>query len=435
MNLLSQSGLSILEVLIGFVLIGIMSLGVSSLLTSQSKEMNSIGQQFIVRELNANLYQSFSDSSYCNCLLNGATLKTDGVAPAPKYSLNLVGHGKLPQMFSPFPTCGELGGLFFPAAGDWLPGKTGIKAANPNYKLTSVQVVNPAPGAEDEFYADLELLLDRDTLVRELRPPKKTINFKINPIGGTADSRPILNCTGVGTMAGGGGGNAMIAVHSQTTTTPNCPAGFDSLWPGFSFGGASGDSGYNAGSPDLGSIGSCVEDFRPMLFAECDAPDRCDYFSPQDYTLWLSAVSTDAGVLYGVANNEPQISRCRACRSSGFSKVIARHSLDTSIPSCPAGGTSLWTGYSISGGTIGGGHAAIRADLSSAGSCLKEFYPIPFLECGGAVGGDADKCDYYTGGDFGYYLSSNTSNTDGVPVTGINTIKTTMISRCVVCAF
>lgn len=429
-HLSNENGLSIIEVLIGSVLVGILSIAVSSLLTSQSKEMNSIGQQFIVRELNANLFQSFSDPSYCNCLLNGATLKTDGVAPAPQYSLNALGHGKLPQMFSPFPTCGELGGLFFPAAGQFLPGKSSLKAATPNYGLANIQVVNPAPGPEDEFYADLQLLLDRDTLVRELRPPKKTIRFKINPTAGSADSRPILNCNGVGS-AGASGGNVLMAIHSQTTTIPACPSGFDTLWTGYSYGGMTGDAGYHGGISDLSGIGSCMKAFRPMMTTECGSTSSCDFFTGQDYTIWLSSIDTDVAPQSGIANTIAWISRCSACRSTSFSTVYAEHSLTATVPSLPSGATRLWDGYSLGGGTIGQSRSIIQADLQGPGSCLPQFYTIPFVECGGA---SSEQCDYFTGGDFAYYLTINSTSTDEVPTNGVANIRP-KISRCSVFAF
>ena len=427
---ITQKGMSIIEVLIGFALIGILSVAVTSLLTSQNKEMNSISQQFVVRELNSNLYQSFSDGDYCGCLLSGATLKTDGVAPAPKYSLNVVGHGKLPQIFSPSPACAELGGLYFPAAGELLPGNSSIKTATPNYNLANVQVVNPAPGPEDEFYADFQLLLDRSTLVRELRPPKKTIQIKINATAGSADSRPILSCSGVG-AAPAGGGNALIAVHSQTTTVPNCPAGFDSLWTGYSYGGMTGDAGYHGGISDLSGIGSCVEDFRPMMTMECSSPTDCDFFTAGDYTIWMSTIDYDVGPANGIVNTVGWISRCRACRSTSFSAVFARHSLTATIPTCPNGATKLWDGYSLGGGTIGQSRSVLQADLKGPGSCLKEFYSIPFVECGGA---SSTTCDYFTPADFTYYLSINNTSTDEPPTSGIASIKP-KVSRCSVCAF
>lgn len=42
---------------------------------------------------------------------------------------------------------------------------------------------------------------------------------------------------------------------------------------------------------------------------------------------------------------EPHISRCSVCETPG--PVIAVHSQDQSLPSCPTGWQGLWDGYSF----------------------------------------------------------------------------------------
>lgn len=70
-----------------------------------------------------------------------------------------------------------------------------------------------------------------------------------------------------------------IAVHSQDVSIPHCPAGWRSLWIGYSFlmHTAAGDEG---GGQSLVSPGSCLEDFRATPFIECNGGrGTCHYFA------------------------------------------------------------------------------------------------------------------------------------------------------------
>ena len=74
---------------------------------------------------------------------------------------------------------------------------------------------------------------------------------------------------------------------------------------------------------------------------------------------------------------------------------------------------------------MGGGYGSGQT-LGDTGSCLETFAPIPIIECG-----SPNSCDYYTGTDFGMWLT--TKNSDQSPVSGIENIKGS-ISRCSVCS-
>ncbi|KAG5833285.1 hypothetical protein ANANG_G00274300 [Anguilla anguilla] len=108
-----------------------------------------------------------------------------------------------------------------------------------------------------------------------------------------------------------------IAVHSQDVTIPQCPAGWRSLWIGYSFlmHTAAGDEG---GGQSLVSPGSCLEDFRTTPFIECNgAKGTCHYFA-NEHSFWLTSIDQSfqsspemetlkAGQLLS------RISRCQVC--------------------------------------------------------------------------------------------------------------------------
>jgi integrin beta 8 len=81
----------------------------------------------------------------------------------------------------------------------------------------------------------------------------------------------------------------------------------------------------------------------PYLF--CNIYQRCNLASRNDYSYWLS--TSGRIPMMPVDNDavEPHISRCSVCETPG--PVIAVHSQDQILPSCPAGWQGLWDGYSF----------------------------------------------------------------------------------------
>lgn len=110
----------------------------------------------------------------------------------------------------------------------------------------------------------------------------------------------------------------VIAVHSQTTVTPECPRGWDSLWSGYSFVMVINEfrgsvvvfvfsvinaivsfptnqqtgAGAEGSSQPLVSPGSCLEHFRQVPFIECHGRGTCNYY-PDSYSYWLASVNPD----------------------------------------------------------------------------------------------------------------------------------------------
>uniref|UniRef100_A0A3Q0T5A4 Collagen IV NC1 domain-containing protein n=1 Tax=Amphilophus citrinellus TaxID=61819 RepID=A0A3Q0T5A4_AMPCI len=92
----------------------------------------------------------------------------------------------------------------------------------------------------------------------------------------------------------------VIAVHSQTSLIPNCPANWKSLWTGFSFLQETGAGAEGSGQP-LASPGSCLEHFRKLPFIECHERGSCNFYT-NSYSYWLAAL-----------NPRNMFSRCRVC--------------------------------------------------------------------------------------------------------------------------
>ena len=196
------------------------------------------------------------------------------------------------------------------------------------------------------------------------------------------------------------GNMAIIAQHSQSTTTPGCPTGWNKLWDGYSYMGSDADPGYGIGQ-DLGGSGSCLRRLASTSpFVECWGLN-CNINTGWDHTAWLSIGQTvDEGPVSGISTCAARISRCSVCEKA--TTVVVEHSETTAIPSCPAGYSSLWTGYSFLGAFLTRHHKMMQ-DLASPGSCLKKQRAVPFIEARGT-----DQCDFNTGGDMSLWLQAGT---------------------------
>jgi integrin beta 8 len=184
-------------------------------------------------------------------------------------------------------------------------------------------------------------------------------------------------------------------------------------------------------SQDLGSAGSCLEDFQLMPFMQCSSSDVCRHGVRTDKSFWL-AVNKDAPLkpMNDEDTIKPYISRCAVC--IGTSYVLARHSFTSTAPDCPDDFSAMWTGYSYvmvtSSGTSGGGQ-----DLSSAGSCLENFFLPTFIECLGR-----GTCSYYIN-NLDYWLAQKQPVIPGMwgmgnVYNGMDVIMNNGVARCTVCA-
>uniref|UniRef100_A0A8D0DKT0 Collagen IV NC1 domain-containing protein n=1 Tax=Salvator merianae TaxID=96440 RepID=A0A8D0DKT0_SALMN len=109
----------------------------------------------------------------------------------------------------------------------------------------------------------------------------------------------------------------VIAVHSQTTTVPPCPQGWQSLWKGFSFVMYTG-AGSEASGQALASPGSCLEKFQAVPFIECHGRGTCNYYS-NSYSFWLASLNPrrmfrkPSSKTLKAGELEKIISRCHVC--------------------------------------------------------------------------------------------------------------------------
>lgn len=109
----------------------------------------------------------------------------------------------------------------------------------------------------------------------------------------------------------------VVALHSQTSRVPDCPAGWRPLWLGYSFVMETGVGAEGSGQP-LASPGSCLENFRKIPFIECHGRGTCNYYT-DSYSYWLAALDPAHMFSKPRPRTDTQefpgnlISRCRVC--------------------------------------------------------------------------------------------------------------------------
>lgn len=173
-----------------------------------------------------------------------------------------------------------------------------------------------------------------------------------------------------------------------------------------------------------------MKSFSTMPFLFCDIFKSCKYASRNDFVYWLSGSVEQK--MRPVSNTaiSPFISRCAVCEVPNIH--IAVHSQSTEKPTCPKGWDPLWRGYSFMM-VAGAGKTGAGQSLSSAGSCLQEFRPKPFIECQGARG----TCHFFSD-KFSFWLTTIdetkmfTTQTPNTLVKGRDDLKS-RVSRCRVC--
>lgn len=109
-----------------------------------------------------------------------------------------------------------------------------------------------------------------------------------------------------------------MAVHSQTTTLPQCPTGWEQISIGYSFAMHTA-AGAEGGGQSLSSPGSCLSDFRATPFIECNgARGTCHYFA-NTFSFWLTTVEQSNQFrrpepeTLKAGNLRNRISRCTIC--------------------------------------------------------------------------------------------------------------------------
>lgn len=219
----------------------------------------------------------------------------------------------------------------------------------------------------------------------------------------------------------------LVTRHSQSVEVPQCPEGTSVIYDGYSLLYVQGNE--RSHGQDLGTAGSCLRKFSPMPFLFCNINNVCNFASRNDYSYWLTSPEPMPMNMAPITGQSirPFISRCSVCEAPAM--VIAVHSQNIMIPSCPNGWDSLWIGYSFVMHTSAGAEGSGQA-LASPGSCLEEFRGAPFIECHGR-----GTCNYYAN-SYSFWLATIEDEemfTKPVPTTQKAGNLRSNISRCQVC--
>lgn len=184
---LSQSGNSLIQVMVATAVMSVLALGIASMISTQNKEVKSLSEKLLTKEIETQLKNLISNSDYCNCLLRGKSFNTTpgslGIVPADQITRIKAGYSTGPSDAVP---CTALAEDLIPPAGAALPSST--------MAVNSVQIDNMSQIAPANYKADITVVLTGH--IRALKPIKTAIQFSIDPLIGTPTNRPFIGCAG-----------------------------------------------------------------------------------------------------------------------------------------------------------------------------------------------------------------------------------------------
>jgi hypothetical protein len=237
-----------------------------------------------------------------------------------------------------------------------------------------------------------------------------------------------------------------IALHSQTTTPPDCPGGWTKEREGYSIVGfrSPHQPDYLKFIHDFSDAASCspTVNFLPTAVCgyvssgsnsiECQYTDNGASGEAEIITL-NTALSSTVVNARTASEMAPSLGRCSIC-SKKTNKPFVVHSYSTSVPSCPANASVMWTGYSFASMPGSESNFSVSQDPASLGSCLRRFMPdTPVMSlCSGTEGSPQPNIRMSCRQEFGTFSGYYTNNwISGSP--GFDALSTASISRCAVC--
>lgn len=260
----SQSGQSIVQVLVAAFIMGIVLFSSMSMLRLQTRETRALEEKLGVIDIQQQLSRSFSDGSLCSTILtppfSGSTavtftVPTGGATPTNPVSQNLN------LTYIPISVTSQTSPLVSANKAVSINSSTLIAADAPNtFQLTNI--IGSSNGTTGTFTANIQINFDQSKLVRPLKPASTPITLLTT--GGITGPQTITSCLGVD-----GTGFPPTILSNPGTFTITVPTGATralvEIWAGG--GGGGGVGSINNGSASGGGGGGYAYKFISGLSA------------------------------------------------------------------------------------------------------------------------------------------------------------------------
>ncbi len=192
----NSRGSSLIEVLVVIGLMAIISSVSMSMIANQNKQVKSLSDKLLTRELESQLNVVLSNSDYCQCLLTGRQFNTiaglEGIISSDQLTHINSGYSTGPSDPTP---CTPSATDLIPPVGFSLPSTT---MTVQGLGLKNMSVISPG-----RYGADIEVSFANT--VFPLKPIQSRVFFAVDLTGGSGpESRPFLNCENPNS---GGSGN------------------------------------------------------------------------------------------------------------------------------------------------------------------------------------------------------------------------------------
>lgn len=429
-------GASLLEMMIGLGILGITATVFAQMMLSQSREIRATTEKLATMDFQRQLLSSITPSV--------CTWHIEQISPAP--TINTQSASTLSSASITLDKLYMSASTSAPVLVQTSP-PLSISPIAPDIKPATIQFRNFS-GSGDSFTAQLVVEYAQSGTIRRLAPAILPVAMQTDP-SSPANAKILKSCSLVREKSQPG---TILVKHSQTTSEPDCPQGYLKLWGGYSFAGMS-MGGYGAAHQDLGKTGSCLQmtSWQPLPYVECAHTNAgettCKRPSEYDFAYWLSGTTINSPNLVYPTNTHAQlealISRCSVCKSNSPRTLIVKHRQNGEIGAdntlCPPGSNYLWSGYSLMAAMGGDTGEHMSFDMSSTGSCLEVFRPIPFTECELYANGitTVGRCDFMTAKDFAYWLTGSPpfQRWNNLNPPGGQTPANNGLRRCLVCEY
>lgn len=218
----SQSGFSIIEVLVAVGITSVVSLALITLIVDQNKEIKNLSNKLQARDTEISLKNVFTSTSFCGCVFKALTFNQQ----TKQFNQNLI---SLPSNYTNVPadanTPCAIGGVLIPAVGKKIPGTDLTVAA---IDVSNINEVTPG----SSFYTGkISVNFANINLDRTIKPISANISFRVDTSSGLASARKLSTCSSIDSSSGGGvtGDTPMaIGIWSGSVFAPN-PAADSSL--------------------------------------------------------------------------------------------------------------------------------------------------------------------------------------------------------------
>ncbi len=341
LDLKSNSGFSLLEVLVALSLMMVAGLAMTTMMYNQMKEIRAMQEKMATVELGANIVKTLTSSSICRFLMSDPSQSSTSATPNRSAdNINATDATTLAAStitFQRLPAAASITAIPVAKVGD------AASANTPDFKVTAMKFKNFTSNGLDQYLADLEVSFAQPPLaVRSLKPfVLEKVNFT------TLDTDPINSKRITDCSAPRGPGPQLRRFsfyYTGDVQTFTVPAGVTSAFVSMAGGGATGLGWRITNALSTGSSGGYVVSY-PLTLIPGDTLSITIGRAGSSYgPLATTATAASGHPYYIYANPSPSDDGLGGWPGT-LTKIVSA-SLGSTLIECAGGSGATTRGYS-----------------------------------------------------------------------------------------